>query len=77
MVQRLFLDGVAGEGGDQAVDQRVEGSGKALARAAPAGLAGRQLTAPLAGEATHPVAGRFLQEGRVDETRISHDLDSM
>jgi len=70
LMQRLLLDGVAGEGGDRAIDQGAKRAFAILPRAAPAPLALRDHVAPFAGEAADAAAGRFLQRGRSDESRI-------
>ena len=57
MKERLLFNGVAGERGDQAVDERVEGTATILPRATPAYLALGQQAAPFARKAAGFIPG--------------------
>ena len=60
VIEGLFLDRVAGKGGDRAIDQRVDRATPVLPRAAPTCLSVSQQAASLAGQAAHSAVDCFL-----------------
>jgi hypothetical protein len=67
MIQRLFLDGVAGQRCDKTVGEGMKGAAEILPRAAPSSLTFRDHATPFTRKAADGVLDRLLQNRRLDE----------
>jgi hypothetical protein len=67
VVERLFLNGITGQGGNQAINQRHQSSVAVLARTTPTETTRNERAPALAGIAADFAARGFLQE------RLTHE----